>query len=261
MVRKHDKRPKARGSAPPRRSPRSGAVWIYGRHAVEAALGNPERRILRLVATEKAASGLRLLVGRRADAPVRELADRATLDRLLECGAVHQGVAVEAMPLPERAMDELGDRADLVVVLDRITDPHNTGAILRSCAAFGAGAVILQDRHSPQATGALAKAASGALEWVSLVRVANLARALDRLKDRGYWIAGLDGDSDRVLGCFPLHAPLALVLGSEGTGLRRLTREACDVRLAIPSARPGLDLNVSNAAAIALYEARRALAG
>ena len=260
MVRKPDKRPGARGSASRRRSPAGGAVWIHGRHAVEAALRNPERRILRLVATGKAAAGLRPLVERRADGPALERVDRAALDRLLERGAVHQGAAIEAAPLPERALDDLGADDDLVVVLDRVTDPRNLGAILRSCAAFGAGAVVLQDRHSPRATGTLAKAASGALEWVPLVRVANLARALDRLKGRGYWIVGLDGDSDRVLGRVPLRAPLALVLGAEGSGLRRLTREACDIALAIPTARSGLGLNVSNAAAVALHEARRALA-
>ena len=243
----------------PHRVEGSGSLWLYGRHAVAAALANPARRSLRLLATRDAAHDAEALARTRPGAPAPETADRRDIERLVGPGAVHQGLALEVLALPDPELDGAVAGGDLVVVLDQVSDPQNVGAILRSAAAFGAAAVVLQDRHSPQATGALAKAASGALEWVPLVRVPNLARALDRLKELGYWIAGLDGAAEEALGSAPLQAPAALVLGAEGAGLRRLSREACDRLLRIPSGRPELSLNVSNAAAVALYEARRAL--
>ena len=232
-------------------------VWLHGMHAVAAALANPQRHCLRLVATTEAAPEVERLVRAGEVRLGVEIRDRREIDRLAGQGAVHQGVALEVLPLEEPDLEEAVAGADLLVVLDQVVDPHNVGAVLRSAAAFGAAAVIVQDRHSPQATGTLAKAASGALEWVPLVRVGNLARGLDRLKQLGFWLVGLDGEAPDILGAAPLPAPLALVLGAEGSGLRRLSREACDHLVRIPGARPGLSLNVSNATAVALYEARR----
>jgi len=258
MSRKHprhrDRHPAPRAAA---EAPAAAALWLYGQHAVAAALANRARTSLRLVATaESADEAGRLARATYAGVQV-EILDRREIDRLAGPGAVHQGIALQVEPLPDAGLEDSVGGADLVVLLDQVVDPHNVGAILRSAAAFGAAAVVVQDRHSPQSTGTLAKAASGALEWVPLVRVGNLARALDRLKELGFWLVGLDGEAPDVLGATALPAPLALVLGAEGSGLRRLSREACDRLVRIPSARPGLSLNVSNAAAVALHEARR----
>ena len=260
-MRKHPQSKKSRPQALSRQDPAQAALWLYGRHPVEAALGNPARRILRLLATRSATRSLSQPLARRGDGTVAEIVERAEIERLLVPGAVHQGLAAQVTPLPELTLDDIPFGSDPVVVLDRVADPRNVGGILRSAAAFGAAAVIVQDRHSPAATGALAKAASGALEWVHLVRTVNLARALDQLKARGYWITGLDVAAPLPVARLPESGPLALVVGAEGSGLRRLTREACDVLVAIPAARTGLSLNVSSAAAVALYEARRRLGG
>jgi 23S rRNA (guanosine2251-2'-O)-methyltransferase len=230
--------------------------WIYGWHAVIAALKNPQRGAGRLVATSNAANRLRV------DLPtaIPEAVTRAQLDTLLPESAVHQGIALEAPPLDEPALEEiLADTAAdaVVVVLDRVTDPHNVGAILRSAAAFAATAVIVQDRSAPPAGGVLAKAASGALDILPLVRVTNLARALEQLERSGFWRIGFDDNADSSLGDAPLEGRIALVVGAEGGGLRRLTRENCDHLASIDT--PGLlkTLNVSNAAAVALYELAR----
>ncbi len=243
------------------RSRKVGAPWIYGRHPVGAAVRNSKRQILRLVATPEMAEEVAQIEQERDLPLVIEKMDRSAIDRLLEPSAVHQGVAAQVAPLPDPDMDDTVQGVDLVVVLDQVVDPHNVGAILRSCAAFGVATVIVQDRHSPAETGALAKSASGALEWVPMVRVTNIVRALEQLKDLGFWIAGLAGEATQPLGQFPLQAPLALVMGAEDDGLRRLTREACDHLVSIPSARADLSLNVSNAAAVALYETRRHIKG
>src|SRR5580704_1546082 len=236
---------------PPPRDPDGPAV-LYGWHTVKAALENPRRRFRRLLATENAArrlaeGGLRLPM-----AP--ELVRPEAIAAQLPPDAVHQGLLAEADRLPSPAIEDLP--ADgIVLALDQITDPHNVGAILRSAAAFGVAAVVITARHSPEATGVLAKSASGALEHVPIAEVGNLARALEALKARGFTLIGLDSLGSADFAAVPLTAPLALVLGAEGKGLRQLTRTLCHAvaRLDLPGAIK--NLNVSNAAAIALYMA------
>jgi 23S rRNA (guanosine2251-2'-O)-methyltransferase len=197
--------------------------------------------------------------GRPATAQAETL-PRAEIDRLLADGATHQGFALNAEPLPELAVEDICRRAAdkpraRVVVLDQATDPRNVGAVMRAAAAFAAEAVIMQDRHAPPAGGALAKAASGALEKVALIRTVNLARALALLKDAGFWCVGLDAGADAALGDTDLTGRIVLVLGAEGEGLRRLTRDSCDLLARIPMAEGWESLNLASAAAIALYEA------
>lgn len=242
----------------PAASPAPADGWIYGLHAVRAALANPRRRCRRLLVTEENAA----VLAPPAGAPAPEIVAREELDRRLGPGAVHQGVAGRFDPPAAVALADAvaglapGEPA-LVLVLDQVTDPHNVGAVLRSAAAFGATAVVVQDRHSPPLSGVVLKAASGAAEIVPLVRVINLARALDELKDAGFWCIGLDAAGPDALAEVPLDGRVALVLGAEGAGLRRLTRERCD-RLARIDIAPAMDsLNVSASAAVALYEWRR----
>lgn len=229
-------------------------VRIYGFHSVKAALQAPRRELVRLYATPAAAERLKgELNARRAEICIltlEEIAARAPPD------AVHQGVLLEARPLPPIDLSELPPDG-LVVVLDQITDPHNVGAILRTAAAFAVDALVTTERHSPEFSGALAKSASGGLEYVSICPVTNLARALSEMGDMGYMRVGLDAEEPALLDEIPLSRPLALVLGAEGKGLRRLTRERCDVlaRLDLPGAIKSL--NVSNASAIALALAVR----
>ncbi len=250
----------------PARSERSGTLWYYGVHPILAALANPKRRCLRLLLAREAdrtvGQRLRTLAGRRPDCPAPQQVEREVIDRLLPRGAVHQGVAAELEALPELDLDELCRRLEgvaqgRVVVLDQVTDPHNVGAVLRSAAAFGAAAVVLPERHAPGATGALAKAAAGAVEKVPLIRVVNLARALESLKRAGFWCVGFDADATTALPEADLTGKVAIILGAEGEGLRRLTRENCDLLVRIPIAKGMESLNVSNAAAIALYELAR----
>jgi len=239
---------------PPGPNP-GGLVWLYGIHAVKAALANPVRRAHRLLLTRDTARDWPAVPG----APSPRLVERAELERALPAGAVHQGAALQTEPLPELALEDClfsaGPRA-LFVVLDQVTDPHNVGAILRSAAAFAVDAVILPDRNTPPAGGTLAKAASGALELVPLVRVVNLARALRLLREADVWCVGLDGGAPMVLDQALRPGRLALVLGSEGEGLRRLTGETCDALARLPTVGPLHSLNVSNAAAVALQIAR-----
>jgi len=229
-------------------------VVLYGWHSVVAALTNPSRRIRKLLLTENAARRLEEeKIALRTEA---EIVRPGNIDRLLTPDAVHQGFYLEADPLPAPTLETLAAEG-VVIVLDQITDPHNVGAILRSAAAFGVRAMMTTARHSPEATGVLAKSASGALEYVPLITVQNLARALAALKARGFLTVGLDSAGDAPLDACALREPLALVLGAEGKGLRQLTRETCDLvaRLDMPGAIKSL--NVSNAAALALYIATR----
>jgi 23S rRNA (guanosine2251-2'-O)-methyltransferase len=229
-----------------------GVVTIYGWHSVKAALANPARKFLRVLATENAAR--RLADDGISPATTPEIVSAEEIAALAGAEAVHQGLYVEAEALPSPAIEDVV--ADgIVLMLDQITDPHNVGAIMRSAAAFGVTGVVTTARHSPEATGVLAKAASGALEYVPLVTVPNLARALDDLKDLNAFVVGLDSSGEADLATAPLRAPLALVVGAEGKGLRHLTRTHCDVvaRLALPGRIKSL--NVSNATALALYVA------
>jgi 23S rRNA (guanosine2251-2'-O)-methyltransferase len=230
--------------------------WIWGWHAVEAALANPRRSPPeRVLATPERA---RQLQGRFAGLKHLEVADNARLAQTLPQGAVHQGVALRGAVLEEAALDDFApDRGAVLLMLDQVTDPQNVGAILRSAAAFGAAGVILQDRHAPKLTGALAKAAAGAVDRVAVAHVVNLARALEQLTDAGWRTVGLAGEGGRPLGETLDGAPTVLVLGSEGEGLRRLVAEHCDELAAIPMPGGFESLNVSAAAAVALYEAVR----
>jgi 23S rRNA (guanosine2251-2'-O)-methyltransferase len=233
-----------------------GPVIMYGWHTVTAALRNPVRKVRKLLTTENAAR--RLAEEGVPNANRAEIVrPHAIAERLLP-DAVHQGLYLEVDPLPTPAIEDL-EAAGLVLVLDQITDPHNVGAILRSAAAFGVRAVITTQRHSPDATGALAKAASGALEHVAIINVQNLARGLTALKEKGFLTVGLDSEGEADLAALPLRAPLALVLGAEGKGLRQLTREICDhvARIDLPGVIASL--NVSNATAVALFIASRQL--
>jgi 23S rRNA (guanosine2251-2'-O)-methyltransferase len=229
-------------------------VVMYGWHSVTAALRNPARHIRKLLATENAARRL----AEEGFTQKPELVRPGAIAERLTPDAVHQGLYLETAPLPAPAVEDLPAEG-VVLVLDQITDPHNVGAIFRSAAAFGAAAIVTTARHSPDATGALAKAASGALEHVPLVNVQNLARGLAALKASGFLVIGLDSSGERDLAALTLRSPLALVLGAEGKGLRQLTRETCDevARIDLPGAIKSL--NVSNAAALSLYVASRAL--
>jgi 23S rRNA (guanosine2251-2'-O)-methyltransferase len=246
----------------PPRPTRGGhqSVWLYGRHAVLAALANPERRLERLLLTREMAErhGAELAAA-RASKP--EILSREELAQRLPAGAVHQGIAALMAPLEEPQLEDVlarcGEHA-LVLALDQVSDPHNVGAVLRSAAAFGVAGLIVTERHAPAETGVLAKAASGAMELVPLVRAVNLARALDQLKEAGFWLYGLDERGEVGIGDLDLAGRACIVLGAEGEGLRRLTAEKCDRLVTIPTESKLAALNVSNAAAVAAYEwARR----
>jgi 23S rRNA (guanosine2251-2'-O)-methyltransferase len=226
---------------------------FWGKHAVAAALDNPERKVLRAWATREASEFMRF----PKDVQVT-LAEAPDLGRLVPNDAPHQGVVVEVEPLDDAWLDDvLGEAPEraVLLVLDQVTDPHNVGAILRSAAAFGAVGIVTQDRHSPPESGALAKAASGALERVPWVRVVNLARALEQIGEASFWRIGLAGEADADLKSALGPSKVALVLGAEGPGMRQNTREHCDALARLPITDTIESLNVSNAAAVALYAA------
>jgi 23S rRNA (guanosine2251-2'-O)-methyltransferase len=229
---------------------RDDIVVLYGVHPVIEALRNPLRLPLRLLATENAARRLKDDLPDLAIEPV--ILRPAEIDALLEPDAVHQGLYLETEPLPAADLGRIGPD-DVLLALDQITDPHNVGAIMRTAAAFGVTAVIVTQRHSPAATGVLAKAASGALEHVPVVTVRNLGETLDQLGKQGVMRIGLDSEGAEPLGAAKLQRPLVLVMGAEGKGLRQRSRELCDVvaRLDMPGVIKSL--NVSNATAVALY--------
>ena len=238
--------------AKPRHDPDSGPFFLYGLHTVRAALDNASRKKTRLLATPNGLNRLRE-TGPVAGIHIEETTPKA-LDTLLGGEAVHQGVALEVDPVTRATLKEV-DKHDLIVVLDQVTDPHNVGAILRTACAFGADAVLTTARYAPRETGVMAKSASGALDLVPLIEVRNLGDALEALKAEGIAILGFDSEAPAPLRPRAAGARLAIVLGAEGKGLRQRTRSLCDelVRLDMPG--PIKSLNVSNAAAIALFAA------
>ncbi|WP_222546675.1 23S rRNA (guanosine(2251)-2'-O)-methyltransferase RlmB [Asaia lannensis] len=234
------------------RSTASG-YWMYGLHAVEAALRNADRQVHELLATREALSALEA-----RQVPIRispNVVERQRLDHLCERDAVHQGICLRVEPLTPPFLDEVLDRREgPLLILDQVTDPRNIGAILRSAAAFGAAALVVQDRNTPQEGGALAKAASGALDVVPILREVNLSRIIAQLQNAGLWTVGLDAGGSVLNGPSYTGRRVALVLGAEGAGLRRLTRESCDEIASVYMPGDMESLNVSNAAAVALYE-------
>jgi 23S rRNA (guanosine2251-2'-O)-methyltransferase len=246
-----------RHKVPPGEHAEDGLVRLYGLHTVRAALDNPRRHIRKMLVTRNAAE--RLGIGDLGALPFKaELAEPRDIDKITGSDAVHQGVLIEAEPLKPKRLDALDD-TNLVLVLDQVTDPHNVGAILRSAVAFGAGALITTARHSPTESGVLAKSASGALEHIDQIEVKNLADALGQLHEAGFQTIGLDSEGPAELEQSFSGDKVALVLGAEGKGLRQKTRETVTTlaRMDMPGAIRSL--NVSNAAAVALYAARRRL--
>lgn len=248
----------------PRRARRTDAhssdqLLLFGLHAVAAAWANPDRVCRRLWATKNAWDSLNDQVGVSSlDRPTPILADRDALERLVGTGAIHQGLVLDAAPLQAPTLEELAARTHpaekaIIVMLDQVTDPHNVGAILRSASVFGAIGMVVQDRHAPPITGTLARSASGAVEHVPVTRVTNLARSLEKLSELGFFSIGLAEQADKPLAAIDTTDRIVLVLGAEGDGLRRLTRDRCDMLASLPGRGTLASLNVSNAAAVALY--------
>jgi 23S rRNA (guanosine2251-2'-O)-methyltransferase len=247
--------------APHSSPPSTDSGWLWGKHAVKAALENPRRHPKKLLITAAAQPEFEPLLKRRG-LSVQTL-DNEGVSRALPRDAVHQGIALLADPLPDVDIHDAlegktGHRR--LIMLDQVSDPHNLGAILRTAAAFGAAGVIVQDRHSPPVSGTLAKAASGAVELVPLVRVVNLSRTLEELGDLGFLRLAFADEAAQPIGTINLKQDIVLVLGAEGEGLRRLTRERCDVAVRLPTAPQMPSLNVSNAAAVGLYACAQAVA-
>ncbi len=232
----------------------SGA-YLYGLHAVTEALANEKRRLKELFCTPSVAKDLEAAGLTRRIKP--SLAETVEISDLLPAGAVHQGIALKTNPLHEPDLADAIEGADRIALLDQVTDPHNVGAILRSAAVFGISSIIVTDRNSAPQSGVLAKSASGALEHVSICRVGNLSRSIETIIKQGFAVIGLDGDSSHELSDIDTSGKVALVLGAEGAGLRRLTRDKCDWLAKLPASGPMRSLNVSNAAAVAFYELAR----
>ena len=231
------------------------SVFLYGRNSVNAALANPKRDCIRLFASDRAAEQLNGSDSERV--PLLSMSGPEMFSGLIPADAPHQGLILEVRPLPGCALEDLQPiegRKNIILMLDQVTDPQNVGACLRSAAAFGARAVITQDRNSPTESGALARASAGGLEITQWLRVANLAQTLEALREMGYWHVGLDGNTDQSLKQVSLGDNIVIVMGSEGKGLRPLVQKNCDMIAKIPMTGDMESLNVSNAAAIALYE-------
>ncbi len=259
IKRKRHKQNRKSQPTQPHRKPASGN-WIYGPHACLAALANPARRISRFLVTANAADDLDL---ENIAAPVEpQIVDRQTLEAELPPDCVHQGIAVLASALPHVDIQDViagyGENAPVVLLaLDQANDPRNIGAILRTAAAFNVSGIIVPDRGTPDESGALAKAAAGALETLPMLRVTNLVRTLEDIREQGFWSIGLDGYAEQAVSDMDLQGRIVIVLGAEGKGLRRLTRETCDHLVKIPISSAMESLNLSNAAAITLYEVSR----
>ena len=229
---------------------------LFGKHAALAAIDNPMRKIKRVLVTKPAQAEL---AGKLAKQKNVSVVEGQKLEQMLPPGSVHQGIAVECDRLPQPELSEwLREGLNKpILLLDQVSDPHNVGAILRSAAAFDVGAVVVTDRNAPEESGVMAKTASGAMEIVPLISVVNLVQAIEAIKKAGYWIYGLDGAAKDTIGNAKLDIKSALVLGAEGAGLRRLTAEHCDFLVKLPIAAQMESLNVSNAAAVALYDLYR----
>lgn len=249
-------RPQPAAKAPARDT--SGSYWLYGWHAVDAALANPDRPVRRIIVSEAAAGRLKL----PKKLPEPQVLPAREMDHLLGRDAVHQGIAALVAPLPVHVLEDvLHLPKGILLVLDQVSDPHNVGAILRSAAAFGAAAVITPKDHSAPETAVMAKAACGGLDMVPRITVTNLASALRDLQAEQWWVVGLDGEAPGSLARFKPGEKTVLVLGAEGRGMRRLTAELCDERIKLPMDARMESLNVSNAAAIALYHLYAGLHG
>ena len=257
--------PKARKLADKPKKPRESRLKpaaLYGFHAVEAAWLNPQRHIEALYCTQNALDGFEGLIHKARknglERPAPTLVDKNDLEAALPPGAVHQGLGLVCAPLPELGIEDILIRLNdaenaLIVILDQVTDPHNVGAILRSACAFNADAVIMQTKHAPELNGVLAKTACGALEHIPVVYETNLSRSIERLQEDGYFVYGLDERGEDI-GSIDTAAKSVLVLGAEGPGIRRLVKEHCDTLLRLPMSGQMPSINVSNAAAVALYE-------
>ena len=259
--RKHDKKSTPPEQLQPRSfSAPSDGLWLFGRHAVLAALENPSRIIKKLIISRRNHNQYREALT-EIHLNIRELNPEIVpveqFEKIFAEGSVHQGIALLTTPLPTPYLDECcaitPDEKNLLLVLDQVTDPHNVGAIIRSAAAFGAKAIITTDRHAPLESGALAKSASGALETMPWVRVTNLSRAMDKLAEMGYWRIGLDGHAEQDIRNADYGRNIALIMGAEGKGIRKGTADHCDALVKLPIKRTVESLNVSNAAAVALY--------
>lgn len=229
------------------------AYWLYGKHACFAALKNPKRKILRVLITSNT---FNTLEDNNITTKNPEITSASTIESNLHQDAVHQGIAVYTSPLPEMTLDDinLDTATGPLIILDQISDPHNIGAILRSAAAFGAAAVLVTDRNSPSETATMAKSASGALDIVPLIRIQNMVQSLDHLKKHEYWCVGLDGNTSKTIDAALEFSKVAYIMGAEGKGMRTRTREHCDLLVRLPINEAMESLNVSNAAAIVLYE-------
>lgn len=230
-----------------KKSQKTGTYWLYGRHAVQAACENSQRSLRRVYYSAKQRPDW---LAAKISAERRE---PDALQRMLGTDAVHQGIAAEVDPLDQPHLEELLPTKAPLLLLDQITDPHNIGAMLRSAAAFGVGALVLPKDGSPGESAVMAKAACGALERVPLVSVTNLAQAMKTMKDAGYWLVGMDGTARETVSKLRDYRPVGLVMGAEGKGVRRLTADSCDVMVKIPISGAMESLNVSNAAAVALF--------
>ncbi|MBQ2811536.1 MAG: 23S rRNA (guanosine(2251)-2'-O)-methyltransferase RlmB [Alphaproteobacteria bacterium] len=233
----------------------SKGLILYGRHAVMSAIQNPQRKIQKLVCTSENAIELK----KKYPNLNLVVADKKDIDKLLPPEAVHQGYALYCSELESLSIEELcqitaEDKKCNVLILDQVTDPQNIGAIIRSCAAFGTKALIVQDKNSPTESGAMAKAAAGTMEFLPVVRVTNLARAIETLKKNGFWVVGMDGYAKDNVDKIDKNAKLAVIMGSEGSGMRRLIEESCDITVRLPINEKVESLNVSTAAAVVLYE-------
>ncbi len=248
-------RGKRRSTSPAAGKAETGGAFLYGLHAVSAALANEKRKITQLICTPSVGRELEAAGQTRRIKPV--LVETGEISEMLPPGAVHQGIALKTNPLHEPDLEQVMEGATRLALLDQVTDPHNVGAILRSAAVFGVSGLVMTDRNSPPQSGVLAKSASGALEHVSICRVSNLSRSIETLIKQGFTIIGLDGESGHELSQIDTSGKVALVLGAEGAGLRRLTRDKCDWLAKLPASGPMRSLNVSNAAAVAFYELAR----